>query len=182
MTPTLPVGRRIVVVGNTSSGKTTLARTLSQRLALPHTELDGLYWQANWTPAETAVFQARVGQATAGERWVVDGNYSKVRDLLWQRADTLVWLDYPLLIIWQRLLRRGVRRVARQETLWNDNRETWRGVFFSRDSLFIWALKKQWSRRRQYTALLRRPEYAHLAVHRLRTPRATRRWLAALPA
>lgn len=182
MIPAPPIGQRIVVVGNTGSGKTTLARALGQRLDLPHAELDALYWEANWTPAETAVFQARVSQAIAGERWVVDGNYSKARDLLWARADTLVWLDYPLLVIWRQLLRRGLRRVITQEPLWQENRETWRGLFFSRESLFLWALQKQWSRRRLYAALLRRPEYAHLAVHRLRTPRAMRRWLAAVTA
>ncbi len=172
------MGERIVVVGNRGSGKTTLAKQLSQRLNLPHVELDALHWEPNWTPAETAVFRQRVTEITNGAAWIVDGNYSKVRDIIWARAETLIWLDYPLHIIFWRLLRRGLTRSITRQPLWNDNVETLRGLFFSRDSLFIWALKKQWSRRREYPQLFRQPENAHLTIIHLRSRRQTRQLLA----
>lgn len=175
------IGERIVVVGNTGSGKTTLAQELSQRLNLPHTELDALHWEPNWRPAEPDIFRQRVTAVTTTDKWVIDGNYSKVRHHIWQQAETLVWLDYPLVVIMWRLFGRAVRRTAKQELLWGTNRESWRGQFFSRDSLFIWALKKQWSRRREYLQLFARPDYAHLNVIRLRSLRATRKWMNAIP-
>ena len=110
----------------------------------------------------------------------MDGNYHKVRDIIWPRADTLVWLDYPLPVIMWRLFKRGASRVVTREKLWNGNQETLHGLFFSRDSLFIWALKKQWSRRREYPALFRQPQYAHLTIIRLPSPRKTQKWLSSV--
>ncbi len=99
--------RRIAVIGTSGSGKTTTARTLAGRLRLLHVELDALHWDAGWSMAPLAVFRERVAQALAGDAWVVDGNYGKVRDLIWPRAELLVWLDYGLPIIFWRLLWRS---------------------------------------------------------------------------
>jgi adenylate kinase family enzyme len=112
----------------------------------------------------------------------VDGNYHIIRDLVWPRADTIIWLDYPLPLILWRLSRRTIWRITRQPELWNGNRETWRGTFFSRDSLFIWVFKTYKRRRRKYPELFARPEYAHLAIAHFHSPRATQRWLASLKA
>jgi len=151
---------------------------LAQRRALPHVELDALHWEPHWTPAATEVFRERVAEALSGDGWVTDGNYHVVRDIVWGRGDTLIWLDYTLPLILWRLLKRGVWRASTGAELWNGNRETFRGQFLSRDSLFLWALKTYHRRRREYPELLAKPEHAHLAVIRLRSPRATRRWLA----
>jgi adenylate kinase family enzyme len=140
MNPSIPdCGRRISVVGTSGSGKTTLARQISQRLAIPHVELDALHHEPDWQEAPTDVFRKRVEQSLSSDSWVVDGNYSKVRDIVWSRADTVVWLDYSLPVIMTRLLRRTLRRVVAQEELWSGNRETWQQTF-SRDSILLWAL------------------------------------------
>jgi adenylate kinase family enzyme len=172
-----PSSRRVVVVGSTGAGKTTFARALAAALGVLHIELDALHWGPDWTPVPAEMFRAQVIAATDGLGWVVDGNYSVVRDVLWPRADTLVWLDYAPWVIARRLLRRTARRVLRREELWNGNRESLWKQFFSRDSLFLWAMRTYHRRRREYTALLRRPEYAHLRVVRLRTPGAAEQWL-----
>jgi adenylate kinase family enzyme len=181
-TAPVQVGQRIVVVGVTGSGKTTLASQLATRQRLAHVELDAHHWDANWTPAPPDVFRERVSQALSSDRWVVDGNYHVVRDIIWPRADTIIWLDYPLALILWRLWWRTIWRITRHPELWNGNRETWRGTFFSRDSLFIWALKSHKRRRREYPALFIMPEHAHLVVARFRSPRTTRQWLASLKA
>ena len=173
-----PIGRRIVVLGTTGSGKTTLAEQLSEKLGCTHIEMDALHWEPNWVEAATEVFHERVRQAVAAERWVMDGNYGVVRDTAWSRADTVIWLDYALPVVLWRLLRRTLRRVLLREELWNGNHERFATQFLTRDSLFLWALKTYWLRRRDYPELLGRPEYAHLKLIRLRSPRETERWLA----
>ncbi len=173
--------RRIAVVGTTGSGKTTLAGQLSQRLAIPNVELDALHWEENWTPTSPAVFQERAAQALSGDTWVVDGNYSQVRHIIWSRADTIVWLDYSLWVILRQLLWRTFRRILTREELWSGNRESISKTFFSTDSILVWALRTYRKRRREFPALLSRPEHTHLQVVRLRSPRAMRDWLASLP-
>ena len=175
----LPVGRgrRIVVVGTTGSGKTTLACRISRLLAVPHVELDALHWGPGWTPAQLDSFRRRVARALSGEAWVVDGNYSAVRDVVWSRADTVVWLDYTLPVVLWRLARRTLRRIFTQEELWGGNRERAWVQFFTRDSLFLWALRTYPRRRREYPTLFDKSEHAHLAVVRLRSSRAADDWL-----
>ena len=171
---------RIVVVGVTGSGKTTLARNLSKLFGVRYVELDSLFWEPNWIQAPLDRFRRRISEATACESWVVDGNYSRTQDITWTRATTLVWLDYSLPPIlwrlWWRVLRRGVTRQA----LWNGNRERLWEHFLSRKSLFLWALKSHRRLKADYPVKLRRAEYAHLEVVRLRSPAETRSWLGGL--
>jgi adenylate kinase family enzyme len=170
--------RRIIVTGTTGSGKTTLATQLARHLNVPRIELDAHNWGPNWTTFPTEVFRASVDAATAGDDWVLDGNYSAVRDIVWPRADTLIWLDYPLGVNLWRLARRGFVRSAKRVELYSGNLETFRNNFFSRDALFLWAIKSHGRKRRELPALLALPEHAHLAAIRIRTPQETRRWLA----
>ena len=171
-------GRRIVIIGTTCSGKTTLAARLAQRLGAQHIELDALNWQPNWTQTPLDEFRVRVADALSTDTWVLDGNYSKSRDIVWPRADTIIWLDYPLPVIMARLFKRTLRRVVTREELWNGNRETLRGTLLSRDSLLLWALRTYRRRRRETPMWLARPECQHLTLIHLMSPQAADRWLA----
>ena len=170
---------RIVIVGVTGSGKTTLARAVSARTGVPHVEMDALHWEPNWRMADLDVFRARISAALSGKDWVVEGNYSKARDLVWPRADQLVWLDYPLSLVMAWLVRRTARRVFKRELLWGTNRERLRDHLLSKDSLFS-GRSRPIRATADYPKLLARPEHAHLQVIRLRTPREARAWLRSL--
>jgi len=169
--------RRICVVGTTGSGKSTLAENISHCLHIPHFELDAFHWEPNWTEAPREVTRQRVEAFTRTEAWVTDGNYSFCRDIIWSRTQALVWLDYPLaLILWQ-LWRRTWRRVIKKELLWGTNYERLWPQFFSKDSLFLWALKTYWRHKKTTTTLLSTPEYAHLIVIHFKSRRETEAWL-----
>jgi len=129
--------------------------------------------------ADLPVFRSRVASAVAGDAWVIDGGYSAVRDLIWPRADTVVWLDYPLRVILPRLVRRIVARVQDRAELWpgTGNRETVRNAIFNRDPLVWFAIRTHRNRRRRIREMLGRPEYAHLQLHRLARPEEADRWL-----
>jgi adenylate kinase family enzyme len=176
--PDLFMARRINVVGTSSVGKTTMAAALAELLGAPHVELDALHWEPNWTEAPTPVLRERVRGAIAGDSWVVDGNYAQVRDLVWARAEAVIWLDLPLRSVLWRYVTRTRRRVAGREVLWSGNRERLSTHLFSRDSLLWWILTTYGWRRREYPPLLAaRPD---LIAVRLRSGRAADRWLAEL--
>ena len=172
--------QRVVVLGTAGSGKTTLARDLAQRLNVPHIELDALYWGENWTATEKPVFRQRVERAIAQDGWALCGNYSSVRDLTLARADTAVWLDYPMSVVFTRVLRRCLRRAITRERLWAGNRESLRLTFLSRDSLLLWVVETWRRHRREYPRLLRSQPCRHLRVLRFRSPRETDAWLSRL--
>ena len=173
-------GQRISIVGTTGSGKTMVARQISSRLKLPYIELDALYWDENWTGVSDQVFRERVVLATKTEQWVIDGNYSRIRSLIWERANTVVYLDYSFWKTFWQLFRRTIQRSIQREALWHGNREDLRRSFFSSDSIMLWMFKTYARRRKQYTMLMQQPEYVHLCFVQLKTPRMTRAWLSNL--
>jgi adenylate kinase family enzyme len=172
--------RRIAVVGTSGSGKTTLAQRLAWRLGIPHVELDALHWGPNWTPVPPDEFRELVSQVLDGDDWTTDGNYGSIRDIVWSRADTVVWLDYALPVVLWRVTTRTIRRIASQEELWNENREQFGPSFLSRDSIILWALHTYHRRRREYPVLFGKAEHKHLNVVHLCSPRAARQWLEGL--
>lgn len=169
--------RRVNVIGTCGAGKTTLARELGRRLSVPHVELDGFRHGPNWTETPDPQFREMVHHALSGDGWTVDGNYGIARDLIWSRAQTVVWLDYSFPLVMTRLLRRTVRRMATQEELWNGNRESFRLSFMSRDSILLWGLRTYHRKRREIPRLFQQPEYAHLELVTLRSPAEAARWL-----
>jgi adenylate kinase family enzyme len=173
---------RYVVIGTSESGKSTLARELARELAqalgAPYMELDAIYWQANWTAKHQKAFVADVEQATRGEHWVVDGNYSAALPTVWSRATHVVWLNFSRRVVFPRILGRTIRRTVLRETLWHGNRESLRKAFFSSESILLWAMATYPKNRAKYAMLRDDAAYAHLHWHELATPDQARQFLA----
>ena len=138
---------RIVVVGTSCRGKTTFSKRLAERLDRPHIELNALHWGPNWTPSPD--FTCRVAEATAADVWIVDGNYTKVRDLAWRRASAMVWLNFSFPLVFWRSLARTCRRIASGDEIHNGNRESVVGAFFHWDGIPWWVVRTFHSRRRE---------------------------------
>jgi adenylate kinase family enzyme len=163
--------RRVSVVGNSGSGKSTLGRRLAALLGVPFLELDSVYHQRNWEPLPIKEFRARVAAEVAGDGWVIDGNYRAVRDLIWARADTVVWFDLPRRTVMWQVLRRTVRRGVMRQELWNGNRETLRSLFSwdPETSIVRWAWVEHAQYRDRYAQASADPVWSHLRCVRLRS-------------
>lgn len=171
--------KRISIIGTTSSGKSTLAKQLAGKFDYDFIELDALYWEPNWTGAPQEIFNVRVEKATQAERWVVAGNYHRVRNLIWSKADAVIWLDYSLWRILLQLTRRTFTRWWTRELLWGTNYENlWMHFkLWSDESLFHWLFKTYWRRKREYPMLLETPQHKHLKLIHFKHPKETTKWL-----
>ena len=173
--------KRVNVKGTSGSGKSVFAAELARRLDLPLVELDAIHWRTpNWVEPEPEEFRAAVREALDArpDGWVIDGNYeSKLGDLVLRQADTIVWLDLPLGLKVRRVWRRTRDRILDRAELWGGNRESWRGAFWGRDSLFGWMLRTHVRHRRQWPRRFAGdPRFV-----RLRSVREAREWLERIP-
>lgn len=167
--------KKIIIIGASGAGKTTLARHLSEKLNIPHTELDSINHQENWRPIEKEEFRSRVDEITKQDGWILCGNYFSTLGLsLWRKADTIIWCDYSFPLVMNRLLRRTLKRTYTKEVLWNGNRESFVGNFFTRDSVIYWTMRK-WNRnKKRFSAIFAKPEdLPGVTLVRLRNPKET---------
>jgi adenylate kinase family enzyme len=168
------------VVGTSGTGKSTVARQLAGNLGVPFVELDGIFHQPGWAPLPAEEFRRRVAEVAARDAWVIDGNYSAVRPLVWARADTVIWIDLPRPVVMRQIIWRTLRRAVFRVELWNGNRERWAN-FFTWDpeqSVISWARHRHAVYRQRYGAAMRDPAYAQLRFVRLQSRAAVRRFLA----
>jgi adenylate kinase family enzyme len=105
--------RRVVVVGSYGAGKTTLARRLGELLGLEVFHLDALRWLPGWRLRPRPEWDALLERLVAGDRWIVDGNFEQTLEPRLRRADTVVVLDFPVLLSFLRVVRRRLARGAR---------------------------------------------------------------------
>ena len=88
--------KKVIIIGCPGSGKSTFARALAEKTALPVYHLDNMYWTAERVHVEKSVFLERLREAMATESWIIDGNYNSTMEMRMTAADTVFFLDYPV--------------------------------------------------------------------------------------
>lgn len=168
--------RRVLVVGSTGAGKTTLAQAVAERLSLPFHEMDALALVApRW--GENPRLVEDVSRISSGPSWIFDSfGHPQVRDLLWSRADTIVWLDYSRPLVMRRVLRRSAARTLLRRRVFGGNVETV-GGWFSADHPARWAWSQYGNRRADIAGRCADPRFGPLDVIHFSTPRAASAWL-----
>ena len=147
---------------------------MSRSLGLRHVELDAIFHQPGWTELTDEDFRQRVDRLTVDGGWIVDGNYTDtLQDIVWNRADTIVWLDLPRPLVMRRIVIRTLGRVVLRRELWNGNRERWQNLY-SRDplkSMIAWAWTQHGKYTQRYERALADPRWNGVRFIRLRSPR-----------
>ena len=170
----IPIGRRIHVIGNSCSGKSTLGARLATALDVPFVELDALNWQPDWVglnDSNPEELERRMRRATEGDGWVVAGSYTAFSQrVFWPRLETIVWLDLPMHQLVWRMLRRSWRRWRSKELLWGTNHELfWPQLMVWRreDSLLWWIVTQHRRKRRNMLAYSTEARWQHIRFVRL---------------
>ena len=168
---------RILIVGISGAGKTLLAQRIAERTGLPHVEVDALYHGPGWVPRPS--FVEEITQLAAGDCWVLDSfGYPEVRELLWSRADTVLWLDLPRWLVEWQVVRRSVGRFLRGDRLWNGERERVRQWFTDPTHPVRWAWTEYERRWQDIAQFAQDPRFRATPVERLRTRREARAFLS----
>lgn len=135
--------------------------------------IDQLNWQPGWVESTKPELQRKLANATSDERWVIDGNYGGTMAQRLERADTVVYLDFPIPLCLWRLVRRWwtYRKTARPDMT--------EGCPERIDFAFLWYVA--WWRSGPGPRTEARLKAYRGTVVRLHGPRELERWLAALP-
>ena len=100
--------KRVLVVGNAGSGKSTAAKMIGEALGLPAYHMDrDVFWLPNWEERSKEDQVEQVKRIVAMDKWVFEGNNSRTFDIREARAEMLIWLDLPLLLRLWRVTKRA---------------------------------------------------------------------------
>jgi adenylate kinase family enzyme len=104
------LGKKIVIVGVSASGKSTFARKLSDKMKLPLFLMDSIMWNPGWNYIGDEETVKKLEAISTGDAWIIEGYISKeARTFLFDRADTIIYLDYPPLVATLRYLKRWLK-------------------------------------------------------------------------
>ena len=168
---------RVVVIGSSCSGKSTFSQKLANKMALEYIELDQLHWLPNWQERADDEFRGLVKQATASDTWVLDGNYSVVRDIVWPRATKIIWLNHSFRLVLYRSFTRSIVRAVTKKKLFAGNVETFKQTFFSRDSIILWVLQTYHQKRKRYNKLLPQLKFQGIEIIELNNQKQVQQYL-----
>ena len=145
--------KRIIVAGVSGSGKTYTAKAISESLSIAHFDLDNYYWESGWKEKNRQKFNEIVSNLTSNDAWVISGNFSNIEMPIFERCDHIIWLDYSIFRCLAQSFTRSVRRIIKKEPCCNGNFETFKQLFFSKNSIILWVLSSYNKRRTFYNQL-----------------------------
>src|SRR5579862_8741666 len=140
--------KRILIYGVCGSGKTTLAKRLSESTGIPWHSVDDLTWLPGWTTVPDDDQREKIQEICANPEWILDTAYGKWIDVPLARVELVVGLDYGRWLSFWRLWIRCLHRAIDKAPICNGNVESWR-LMFSRESILLWHLKSFAGKRRR---------------------------------
>ena len=100
--------KRVCVLGNSGSGKSTFTRALAKKLGVPAHYLDAVFWRPGWQKPERPEFDFRAKELAREDRWVIDGSFSSTLSFQLEQADAVVMLDVPRWVSLYSVVRRRI--------------------------------------------------------------------------
>jgi len=172
--------KNFVIIGTSCSGKTTTGKSISEKLSIKLIDLDQYNWLPGWKMRPNEELREIIKKEVKKPGWVVCGNYLRLQDITWPKADVIIWLDYPLRICLWRCLKRTIRGIITKEPTCNGNYETIRNTFFSTNSIFYWLFRSHFRIHRKHEVFKRLkqgdPIYKNITLMRFKSQKETDAW------
>lgn len=105
--------KRILVIGCSGGGKSTLSLELSRLLKIPVIHLDAHYWKPNWEKTERAEWNRKVEELSAQEHWIMDGTFTSSLHIRLPKADKIILLKQPRWLC----LFRAIKRIFKYDRI-----------------------------------------------------------------
>ena len=90
------MNKRIMIIGPGGAGKSELSFRLEDVLHLPLYHLDNIWWKKDKTNISREEFDRKLNEIIDQDEWIIDGDYSRTYKMRMEKADTIIFLDYPL--------------------------------------------------------------------------------------
>lgn len=167
--------KRIMIIGSGGAGKSTLARELAVYTGIDIYHLDTFYWQHGWKRMEKEEWIRVVSGLSEKEKWIIDGNYRSTMETRFEKADTIIFLDYNRLICLYRVIKRFLK--YRNKTRPDMNKDCPEMIDLE---FLIWIWKFPGSSKKNILRLIKKYKDSGKKIIILRNPRQTRRFIKEL--
>jgi adenylate kinase family enzyme len=168
--------KRTIIFGSTGIGKTTLVKRIAEEFSLPVIDIDSLRREAGKSDAPDETFSHLVMESVKEDIWIIDGSYTSVQDVIWPRAEAIVWLDFSFGIFLSRLIKRSLYRIFIRKKSEKPIKARNQAAS-ERAGTYLRAIFTGKQRRQRYFATLYNAKNVHLHIIRLSDPEEVQLWL-----
>src|SRR3990167_6853203 len=85
---------KVLIIGISGTGKTILARKLSDFLKIPITHYDELVWGKCWQEIDEKIVERTLEKVVKKDRWIIEGYIQPAAKIKLEKTDRVIYLDY----------------------------------------------------------------------------------------
>lgn len=170
------------IVGTSGSGKSTVAKLISEKLSIPYVEMDRIFWKPEWTTPSGEEFLSLLDSELKQDSWILDGNYTSSVPIKWKEVQVVVWIDLPFSITLYQAVKRAMIRSITKIELWPNtgNTESFIKSFLSKDSIILWTIQTYSKVKLRLEGYMEDDQYSHIKFVRLKSKKEIKNFLDSL--
>jgi adenylate kinase family enzyme len=153
-----------------------MVKRIAEEFSLPVIDIDSLRREAGKSGSPEETFSLLIRESVKGDTWIIDGSYTSVQDIVWSRAEAIVWLDFSFWVFLTRLIKRSLYRIFIRKQSERPIKARNQPAS-ERTSTYLRAILTGKQRRQRYFATLYNSKNVHLHVIRLSSPEDAELWL-----